>query len=118
MLKTELAFEALREGDFYRRLAQCRGLALVMFSGPACGTCRSVIICLPEIAAAAGVAQLFLVDVETCSGIAREFEVFHLPTLVLFRDGVFHAQIDSEISSPAFRNAIEQALAGPAQEAP
>lgn len=70
-----LQFETLRAGDFHQRLASSNGLAVVMFSGPACGTCRSVASRLPEVAARAGISELFLVDVETCTAIAREFEI-------------------------------------------
>ena len=113
-----LQFETLRAGDFHQRLASSNGLAVVMFSGPACGTCRSVASRLPEVAARAGISELFLVDVETCTAIAREFEIFHLPTLLLYKDGEFHAQIQSAVTTQAFSAAIDQALAHPAQEAP
>ena len=118
MAASKLNFEPLRAGDFHGRLAHTVGLVIVMFSGPACGTCRSVAQRLPRIAADAGIAQLFLVDVETCTAIAREFEIFHLPTLLLFNNGEFHAEIDAEISAPAFGGAIQKALEQPAREAP
>lgn len=112
------AFEPLRDGDFHQHLADARGRALVLFSGPACGACRSVAARLPEAAAGAGIDHLFFVDVETSTGVAREFEVFHLPTLLLFNNGEFHAEINCEISAKALRTAIDTALAQPACDAP
>lgn len=112
------AFEPLRDGDFHQQLANAGGRALVLFSGPACGACRSVAARLPEAAAYAGIDRLFIVDVESATGVAREFEVFHLPTILLFNNGTFHAQIDCEISATALPAAVATALSQPACEAP
>lgn len=112
------AFEPLRDGDFHPRLAEAGGRALVLFSAPTCGACRGVAASLPEAAAGAGIDHLFMVDVESSTGVAREFEVFHLPTLLLFNNGDFHAEISCEISATALRTAVETALAQPACEAP
>lgn len=111
-------FEPLHDGDFHQRLVEAGGHALVLFSAPTCGTCRSVAMSLPKAAAGAGIDHLFLVDVESSTGVAREFEVFHLPTLLLFNNGEFHAEISCEISTTALRTAVESALAQPACEAP
>lgn len=114
----ESAFEPLRDGDFHQRLAATRDRALILFSAPACGACRGVAARLPEAAAGADIGHLFIVDVESSTGLAREFEVFHLPTLLLFNNGEFHAEISCEISATALRTAIEAALAQPACDAP
>lgn len=118
MLETKPAFEAQGKCNFYPRLAQRVGLTLVMFSRSACRTCRIVEARLPGIAAAIGIARLAIVDVKTCSGIARAFEVFRLPPSALFHDGVFDAEINSDTALQPFSKAIGQALAGPAQAAP
>lgn len=112
------AFEPLRDGDFHQRLTEAGGRSLVLFSAPACGACRGVATSLPEAVAGAGIDHLFLVDVESSTGVAREFEVFLLPTLLWFKNGDFHAEISCEISATALRTAVETALAQPACEAP
>ncbi|MDP2832497.1 MAG: thioredoxin family protein [Pseudomonadota bacterium] len=107
---------ALDESRYHPRLLETGGIALVLFTSPSCGTCRVVEKRLP-LAVPAG-THLFKVDVQKSTGLARAFDIFHLPTLVLYRDGHFHARLDCEVTPPALHAALAQALAGPAEEEP
>ena len=107
----------LTEFDFHPTLNRTEGPVLVLFSSASCGTCRSVQKRLPS-AAEGAVADLFIVDVQQSTGLARAYEIFHLPTLLLFVDGHFHAHIKCEITADTLRQAIEAALALPAEEEP
>ena len=110
-------FKTLTDANFHHTLAQSAGVSLVMFSGPDCGTCRRVEKLLP---AAAGdkVAHLYQVDVQHSMGLARQYEVFHLPALFLFVNGHFHAALHSEATPAKMQAAIGQVLAQPAEEEP
>lgn len=110
-------FTNLTEFDFYPRLAQSQGASLVLFSGPHCGTCRKAESVLPQ-ALAGRVEHLFKVDVEKSIALAREYEIFHLPALMLFVDGHFHAGIHSPLLPEKLQQAVEKALTLPAEEAP
>jgi thioredoxin-like negative regulator of GroEL len=112
-----LVFSMLSEFDFHRVLARSEGLALVMFGAPGCGACRKVEKRLPDTVAGL-VSGLFKVDVQQSMGLARAYEVFHLPALFLFVDGHYHARIDSEVTPSKMRAALEAALAMPAQDEP
>lgn len=107
---------SLDESSYHRRLAQTPGIALVLFSSPACGTCRVVERRLPE-AAPVG-ASLFKVDVREATGLAREFGIFHLPELFLYSHGQFHARLNCEVGATALGVALDKALAMPAEEEP
>jgi len=107
---------SLDESIYYPQLAQTNGLALVLFTSPACGTCRVVERHLP--ASAPPAAQLFKVDVQVASALARAFEVFHLPTLFLYVDGRYHARLNCEVTPAKLSAAIEHALLQPAEEEP
>lgn len=111
-------FEPLGDNAFHSRMAALDGLAVVIFTAPGCGACRRALEQLPRLAAEASIEHLFLVDVEISTGLAREFEIFHLPALMLFRDGLFHAKIDAELTTASFGAAVAKALAAPAEEAP
>lgn len=93
------------------------GPVLVLFSSPTCGSCRTVEKCLPK-AAEGAVTAVFKVDVQQSTGLARAFDVFHLPALFLFADGHFHAHLRCEITAGKLQQAIENALAMPAEEEP
>lgn len=113
---TQPAMISLDESTYHRCLMHTPGIALVLFSSPACGTCRIVEQRLPR-AAPEGVS-LFRVDVQQATALARAFDIFHLPALLLYQDGHFHARLESEISVQALAVALDRALASPAQEEP
>lgn len=110
------ALIALDEASYHPRLGATPGVALVLFGSPACGACRGAEARLP--AAAPPGTPLFKVDVQRATGLARSFEIFHLPTLFLYLDGRFHARLDCEVTAPALARALSRALAQPAQEEP
>lgn len=112
-----VAFSRLAEGEFHARLAATAGVAVVLFSAPTCGACRGWKNLLPT--ALAGMASaLYEVDVSEATGIARYFGIFHLPTLYLYRDGQFHAELQCEARQDAIQHAVKRLLAVPAQDEP
>jgi thioredoxin 1 len=111
------AFLRLAEGAFHARLAVAPGTAVVLFSAPHCGSCRAWKRLLPE--ALSGLADsLFEVDVSEATGVARYFGIFHLPTVYLYRDGQFHAELQCEARQEVIRHAALSLLAAPPQDEP
>ena len=89
----------------------------MLFSAPHCGACRAWKRLLP--AALAGLADsLFEVDVSEATGVARYFGIFHLPTVYLYRDGRFHAELQCEGRQDAIQETARQLLAASAQDEP
>jgi thioredoxin 1 len=110
-------FSRLAEGDFHARLAAVSGVAAVLFSAPGCGACRAWKRLLPQ--ALSGLADaLFEVDVDEATGVARYYNIFHLPTIYLYRDGQFHAELQCEARHDSVRQSVCQLLAEPAQDEP
>ena len=107
----------LSEFDYHATLARTSGASLVLFGSPGCGACRKVENLLPE-AAGSSIAALFKVDVQQATALARQYALFHLPALFLYHDGLFHAELQCEVTPSALRQAINNALAKPAQEEP
>ncbi len=112
-----LAWTPLFDGTFHRSLAAQRGSAVVVFGKPGCGACRHALERVPELARDR-VDALFYVDVEVSPALARAFDLFHLPTLVLYVDGVYHAQLDAPLTRTDWPTALQAALVAPAQEEP
>jgi thioredoxin-like negative regulator of GroEL len=111
------AFSRLAEGAFHARLAATAGVAVVLFSAPHCGSCRAWKRLLPD--ALSGLAcSLFEVDVGEATGVARYFGIFHLPTVYLYRDGRFHAELQCEARQEVIHETARQLLAAPPQEEP
>jgi thioredoxin-like negative regulator of GroEL len=114
---TPPAISRLAEGDFHARLAASPGIAAVLFSAPHCGGCRAWKRLLPD--ALEGVADaLFEVDVSEATGVARCFGIFHLPTIYLYQDGRFHAELQCEARREAIRHAALVLLAAAPQDEP
>ena len=89
----------------------------MLFSAPHCGSCRAWKRLLPD--ALSGLADsLFEVDVSEATGVARYFGIFHLPTMYLYRDGRFHAELQCEARQEVIRETARQLLAAPAQDEP
>jgi len=111
------AFSRLTEGNFHARLAAASGIAVVLLSAPHCGACRAWEHLLPD--ALSGLAQaLFEVDVSEATGVARHFGIFHLPTVYLYRDGQFHAELQCEARRDDIRAAAHRLLAAAPQDEP
>jgi len=112
------AFTPLDEFGFHHALAGTRGIALVIFTSTGCSSCRAWKRLLTAYCTQDPALALFEVDAGHAQALAREFNVFHLPALFLYRDGHFHTTLHSEAHPEKLRAAIEAALAMPAQEAP
>jgi thioredoxin-like negative regulator of GroEL len=117
ILGSAMQLTLLNEFDYHHVLARTHGASLVLFSSPDCGTCRRVEKLLPDVVGDA-VTALFKVDVQQATALARQYDLFHLPTLFLYRDGRFHAVLDSEIRPGKLQQVIATALQRPAQEEP
>jgi thioredoxin-like negative regulator of GroEL len=112
------ALMPLDEFRFHHTLADTRGIALVIFTSTGCGSCRAWKQLLSAYRAQHPDLTLFEVDAGHAQALAREFNVFHLPALFLYRAGHFHTALQSEAHPDKLRAAIEAALAAPAQEQP
>lgn len=109
---------SLDQYDFHRRLAVMTGTALIMFSSPDCGGCRHLRRVLREVLRREPDWQVFEVDAQRDSALTNEFEVFHLPTVFVFKDGIFHRQLEAEARTELIISATRMALQQPATEAP
>lgn len=58
------------------------------------------------------------VDVSEATGVARGFDIFHLPTIYLYRDGHFHAELQCEARQASIQHAAQRLLDAPAQDEP
>lgn len=108
----------LDQFDFHHRLRALSAPTLVMFGSHGCGGCRHLRPVLLTIARQRPDWQVFEVDVQRDPGLVHEYEVFHLPTLLLFNDGHFHCELKTEARAPSIIEATLDALRRPAEEAP
>lgn len=107
----------LDEFDFHHRLPALPGNTLVLFGQPGCSACRSWRQALSQWQPPA-LQQLAYVDVQQSMALAHQFDIFHLPTLLLFVDGQYHGQLHSPLQAQALKLALDALLATAAEEEP
>jgi thiol-disulfide isomerase/thioredoxin len=112
----------LDEFNFHRVISETPGLSLVFFSGPHCASCHHLRDLLREEAIQfdkhfSGFTA-FEVKADKAAALVNEFNVFHLPTLFLYQDGVFHCELQTEAHPRKIIEAIELALKKPPEEEP
>jgi thioredoxin-like negative regulator of GroEL len=113
-----VVIRTLDQFNFHHALAQTEGVSLVYFTSPACGSCKRLKSIFEHHPDEFSRIKLFEVDAQRESALSNEFEVFHLPSMFLYNDGEFHAEIHAEPLPHAIISAVESALALPAMEAP
>ena len=113
-----MAIRSLDQFNFHHTLAETEGVSLVYFTSPACGSCKQLKWVFDHHPEEFALLNLFEVDAQRDMALTHEFSVFHLPSLFLFNDGEFHAEIHAEPLPDAIIEAVESALAVPATEAP
>ncbi len=115
---SQTSLTPLDQFNFHRTVSATRGVSLVFFSSRECSSCRlwkHLLIQYPQHDPG---VTLFEVDAQRDMALTREFEVFHLPALFLYRDGDFHCALQCEARTEKIALAIQAALAAPAQEPP
>lgn len=110
--------KTLTQFDFYPEIEETRGLSLVYFSAHACSSCKHLTHVLTDIAKEHEQLSIFKVDAQQDQALIKEYEVFHLPSLFLFKEGEYHAELHCEARPNSILNSIHNASLQPAEEAP
>ncbi len=88
--------EKVSELGFWPRMAVQTGWTILFFTSAGCHSCRIWRRLLGEYEAQRVDLQVWEIDAGIEMGLAREFEVYHLPALFLFRDGQYQRPIQVE----------------------
>ncbi len=110
--------QKLTQFDYYHCLGNLSGDALVFFTSPACGACKQLRKALERYVQQYDNLRVFEIDAVHESGLVKTFEVFHLPSMFLYRDGQFHCELHSEAHPQKLHAAIAKAYQMPAEEEP
>lgn len=106
----------LTDLDADRRLLDLPGTSLVVFTSMGCASCRWARQALPGMPLPA--ERLCWVDAERNAGLVARYEVFHLPSLFLVKDGHFFGALPARLAHSDLLTAIGEALLRPAEELP
>ena len=112
----------LNEFNYHQTISEMPGISLVFFSGPHCGSCHHLRDLLAthfqEFVAHFKQFHVFEVKADKAGALVNEFNVFHLPTIFLYKEGEFHCELQAIAQPKSIIKAIEHALKQPAEEEP
>jgi thioredoxin-like negative regulator of GroEL len=114
--------EELDEFNFHSTISDTSGISLVFFTGPHCGSCHHLRDLLSrenqQFTHHFSVFNAFEIKADKATALVNEFNVFHLPTIFLYRNGQFHCELQSQAHPQEIIEAIDLALTRPAEEEP
>jgi hypothetical protein len=106
----------LTDLDADRQLLDMPGISLLIFTSIGCASCRWARRELPRLSLP--LARLAWIDAGHNGGLVTRYEVASLPALFVIRDGQFYGALHCRLSAADLTQALEHALASPAEELP
>ena len=106
----------LTDFDADQRLLAMSGVSLVIFTSVGCASCRFARAQLPKLYLA--VDRLCWIDAGNNGGLVERYQVFHLPSLFVVRDGEFFGALQSRLTTTELNDAVAQVLTRTAEELP
>ena len=98
----------LDDGTADRILLDAPGTTLLVFYSKTCADCRMARQTLPGFQLPA--ERLGWIDAGMNGGLVKRYEVFHLPSLFLVRDGVFYGAVNAALDAWDLRMQMRLAL--------
>jgi thioredoxin 1 len=86
----------LNDGTADRFLLDASGISLLVFYSRTCATCSTARSALPRMNLP--VQRLCWIDAGDNGGLTERYEVFHLPSIFMVRDGVFYGPVNATLN--------------------
>ncbi len=106
----------LNDGTVDRFLLDASGTSLLIFHSRTCANCTLAREALPRMKLP--VQRLCWIDAGTSAGATERYEVFHLPSIFLIRDGVFYGPVNATLNEWDIRRQLALAESNHPAELP
>jgi len=97
-----------RENDFKKEVLEHQGLVFVDFYADWCGPCKITSPIIEELANEVADIKFVKVNVDEASELASQYEVFSIPTFIIFKNGQVVHQFVGAKSKEGFLAEIEK----------
>ncbi len=102
----------LTESNFREEVLNAKGVVLADFWAPWCGPCRMVAPILEEIAREKGdKLKIVKVNVDENPGLAANYSVMSIPTMLIFKDGRLVEQFVGALPKPVIESKLTRWIA-------
>ena len=112
----------LDEFNFHPTISDTSGISLVFFTGPHCASCHHLrdLLILEKVQFDNhfSVFNAFEIKADKATALVNEFNVFHLPSAFLYKNGIFHCELQFQAHPQNIIDAIDLALSKPPEEEP
>lgn len=106
----------LTDLDADHHLLALPGTSLLIFTSIGCASCRWARRELPNLSLP--LARLAWIDAGRNGGLVTRYDVLSLPALFVVHEGQFYGALHCRLRAADLTQALEHALAGPAEELP
>ncbi len=107
-----MAAKDINQTDFQKEVLDSKGVVLVDFHAEWCGPCKITGPIIDELATEyEGKAKLLKVDVDQNNDLAGSYNVFSIPTCIIFKDGKAVDQFVGAQSKDYFKSMLNKAIA-------
>ncbi|MBX6318239.1 thioredoxin family protein [Pigmentiphaga sp.] len=106
----------LDDGTADRFLLDAPGTSLLVFTSATCANCKMARARLPDMSLP--VRRLCWIDAGRNQGLVERYEVFHLPSMFVVRNGVFYGAVQATLAEWDIRRQVSLALDGYPAELP
>lgn len=97
----------LNEGNFEEKIENSKGVKLVDFFATWCGPCRMLAPILEQVSEESS-ADIYKVDIDESSNLARKYGIMVVPTMLIFVNGKEVERFSGFMQKDAILNKLNQ----------
>ncbi|HLL61259.1 MAG TPA: thioredoxin [Candidatus Nitrosocosmicus sp.] len=103
-----MAATHINQSDFQKEVLDHKGIVMVDFYAEWCGPCKMTSPIIDELADEKKDIKFVKIDVDQNSDLASQYNIFSIPTFMIFKDGKPATQFAGAQSKDGFVNELQK----------